>query len=118
MELDADGNPNGIFREQASKIYDNLIPDPFLVPATREKCMKKGLALASSLGVTMMHTYAAEIWHYDEDFADYVARSDRGELPVRMAVCLDYMFDPENLTPEQRNDPLSCRTYGQLQEFL
>lgn len=47
--------------------------------------MKKGLALASSLGVTMMHTYAAEIWHYDEDFADYVARSDRGELPVRMA---------------------------------
>ena len=75
VELDADGNPNGIFREQASKIYDNLIPDPFLVPATREKCMKKGLALASSLGVTMMHTYAAAIWHYDEDFADYVARS-------------------------------------------
>ena len=54
VELDADGRPNGIFREQASKIYDNLIPDPFLVPATREKCMKKGLALASSLGVTMM----------------------------------------------------------------
>ena len=33
VELDADGNPNGIFREQASKIYDNLIPDPFLVPS-------------------------------------------------------------------------------------
>ena len=42
VELDADGRPNGIFREQASKIYDNLIPDPFLVPTTREKCMKKG----------------------------------------------------------------------------
>ena len=91
VELDADGNPNGIFREQASKIYDNLIPDPFLVPATREKCMKKGLALASSLGVTMMHTYAAEIWHYDEDFADYVARSDRGERrcvwPCAWTIC-------------------------------
>lgn len=117
VELDADGNPNGIFREQASKIYDNLIPDPFLVPATREKCMKKGLALASSLGVTMMHTYAAEIWHYDEDFADYVARSDRGELPVRMAVCLDYMFDPENLTPEQRNDPYRAARMGSFKSF-
>lgn len=63
--------------------------------------MKKGLALASSLGVTMMHTYAAAIWHYDEDFADYVARSDRGELPVRMSVCLDYLFEPEHLTAEQ-----------------
>lgn len=117
VELDADGNPNGIFREQASKIYDNLIPDPFLVPATREKCMKKGLALASSLGVTMMHTYAAEIWHYDEDFADYVARSDRSELPVRMAVCLDYMFDPENLTPEQRNDPYRAARMGSFKSF-
>ena len=89
VELDADGNPNGIFREQASKIYDNLIPDPFLVPATREKCMKKGLALASS----------------------------RGELPVRMAVCLDYMFDPENLTPEQRNDPYRAARMGSFKSF-
>lgn len=112
VELDADGNPNGIFREQASKIYDNLIPDPFLVPATREKCMRKGLALASSLGVTMMHTYAAAIWHYDEDFADYVARSNRGELPVRMFVCLDYMFDPEHLTAEQRSDPYRAARMG------
>ena len=112
VELDSDGNPNGIFREQASKIYDNLIPDPFLVPATREKCMRKGLALASSLGVTMMHTYAAAIWHYDEDFADYEARSNRGELPVRMFVCLDYMFDPEHLTAEQRSDPYRAARMG------
>ena len=48
-------------------------------------------------------------------FADYVARSDRGELPVRMAVCLDYMFDPENLTPEQRSDPSPRRADGRLQ---
>ena len=117
VELDADGRPNGIFREQASKIYDNLIPDPFLVPTTREKCMKKGLALASSLGVTMMHTYAAAIWHYDEDFADYVARSDRGELPVRMSVCLDYMFDPEHLTAEQRSDPYRAARMGSFKSF-
>lgn len=105
------------FREQASKIYDNLIPDPFLVPATREKCMKKGLALASSLGVTMMHTYAAAIWHYDEDFADYVARSDRGELPVRMSVCLDYLFEPEHLTAEQRSDPYRAARMGSFKSF-
>ena len=65
--------------------------------------MKKGLALASSLGVTMMHTYAAEIWHYGEDFADYVSYSDRGELPSTYGRVPGHMFDPENLTPEQRN---------------
>ena len=65
----------------------------------------------------MMHTYAAAIWHYDEDFADYVARSNRGELPVRMFVCLDYMFDPEHLTAEQRSDPYRAARMGSFKSF-
>ena len=44
--LDEDGMPNGIFREQASKIYDELIPDPFLIPENKKKYMKKGFDLA------------------------------------------------------------------------
>lgn len=47
-----------------------------------------------------------------------MARSDRGELPVRMSVCLDYMFDPEHLTAEQRSDPYRARADGKLQELL
>lgn len=117
VELDEQGMPNGIFREQASKIYDNLIPDPFLVPATREKCMKKGFDLASSLGVTMMHTYAAEIWRYDEDFDDYVARNQRGELPVRMSVCLDRMFEKPMTGPREHNDPFRAAQMGSFKSF-
>lgn len=117
VELDEDGMPNGIFREQASKIYDNLIPDPFLVPATRDKCMKKGLDLASSLGVTMMHTYAAEIWHYDEDFDDYVARNQRDELPVRMTVCLDQMFDKPVTNQQDHNNPFRAAQMGSFKSF-
>lgn len=117
VELDEDGMPNGIFREQASKIYDNLIPDPFLVPATRDKCMKKGLELASSLGVTMMHTYAAEIWHYDEDFDDYVARNQRDELPVRMTVCLDQMFDKPVTNQQDHNNPFRAAQMGSFKSF-
>ena len=117
VELDEDGMPNGIFREQASKIYDSLIPDPFLVPATRDKCMKKGFELASSLGVTMMHTYAAEIWHYDEDFDDYVARNQRGELPVRMSVCLDRMFEAPQVSEQEKNDPFRAAQMGSFKSF-
>lgn len=117
VELDKDGEPTGIFREQASKIYDNLIPDPFLVPDTREACMKKGLELAAGYGLTMMHTYAAEIWHYDEDFEDYAARSKRGELPVRMTVCLDYMFEKPKITEKERNDPYCTAHLGSFKSF-
>lgn len=34
-----------------------------------------------------------------------------------MAVCLDYMFDPENLTPEQRNDPYRAARMGSFKSF-
>ncbi len=34
--------------------------------------MKKGFDLAVQYGLTMMHTYAAEIWKYSEDINDYI----------------------------------------------
>ena len=35
VELEADGHPNGILREQATKIFDDLIPDPTKIPEVK-----------------------------------------------------------------------------------
>ncbi|MBO5666957.1 MAG: amidohydrolase family protein, partial [Firmicutes bacterium] len=105
VELDEEGMPNGIFREQASKVYDEMVPDPLTDPAVKKELMVKALKDVSSKGVTMLHTYAAEIWKYTEDFDDYQALDDEGLLPVRMTICLDELFDKPELTEEQKADP-------------
>lgn len=88
MELDEDGEPNGILREQATKIFDELIPDPAKIPAVKEKIMKQALAEATSQGLTTIHTYAAEIWKYTEDPEDYLRLDRKGELPLRVVIYL------------------------------
>ena len=105
VELEEDGMPNGIMREQASKVYDELVPDPLVDPAVKKDLMVKALKDVSSKGVTMLHTYAAEIWKYTEDFDDYQALDDEGLLPVRMTICLDELFEKPELTAEQLADP-------------
>ena len=117
VELDENGMPNGIFREQASKIYDELIPDPFLIPENKKKYMKKGFDLAVSYGLTMMHTYAAEIWKYSEDYNDYLEMNRKGKLPVRMTICLDYFYDKPFVTKEEREDPFRAVQYGTFKIF-
>lgn len=117
VELDADGMPNGIMREQASKIYDELIPDPLKDPAVKKELMVKALKDVSSKGVTMLHTYAAEIWKYTEDFDDYKALDDEGLLPVRMTICLDEMFDRPVLTEAEKSDPYRKVQMGTFKIF-
>ena len=115
--LDDDGMPNGIFREKASKIYDELIPDPFLIPENKKKYMKQGFDLAAQYGLTMMHTYAAEIWKYSEDINDYIELNRKGELPVRMTVCLDYFYDKPFVTKAEREDPFRAAQFGTFKIF-
>ena len=117
VELDEDGMPNGIMREQSSKIFDDIIPDPFLIPENKEKYMLKGLEQAASFGLTMMHTYAAAIWKYDEDVEDYLAFMRKGQLPLRMTVCLDYMFDRPYVPEKQRQDPENLVQLGTFKSF-
>lgn len=117
VELDEEGMPNGIFREQASRIYDELIPDPFLIPENKKKYMKKGFELASQFGVTMMHTYAAEIWKYSEDINDYLELNRKGELPVRMTICLDQLYNKPFVTKEEREDPFRAVQFGTFKIF-
>ena len=56
VELDENGDPNGVIREQASKIFDDIVPDPLTDKTVREQTMEKTFKHVSSVGVTMMDT--------------------------------------------------------------
>lgn len=112
VELDEDGNPNGILREQATKIFDELIPDPAKVPEIKEKIMKDALAETASQGITTVHTYAADIWKYTEDPEDYLALDRKGELPLRVVIYLDTLYNKPFVTEKEMNDPFRKVCYG------
>ena len=112
MELDEDGEPNGILREQATKIFDELIPDPAKIPTVKEKIMKQALAEATSQGLTTIHTYAAEIWKYTENPEDYLRLDRKGELPLRVVIYLDTLYQKPYLTRREMADPYRKVGYG------
>ena len=64
-----------------------------------------------------MHTYAAEIWKYSEDINDYIELNRKGELPVRMTVCLDYFYDKPFVTKAEREDPFRAAQFGTFKIF-
>lgn len=117
VELDDDGLPNGIFREQASRIFDEIIPDPMQKPENKTRYVKKGLETAASCGLTMMHTYAADIWKYIEDYDGYRELNRKGELPVRMTIYLDKPFEKPVVTEQERQDPYRAVQYGGYKLF-
>ena len=118
MELEEDGTPNGVFREQASKLFDDVIPDPLLDPDNRRILMIKVFDQISSYGVTMMHTYAAKIWNFAESTQIYEELDEEGLLPARMSICLDEPFEPQTLTEAERNDPFRKVQYGSFKIFV
>ncbi|HRV33678.1 MAG TPA: amidohydrolase, partial [Anaerovoracaceae bacterium] len=117
VELNEDGSPNGIFREQASKIFDDIVPDPLLDKEIKATLMSQVLKEASALGITMFHTYAAAIWNFSEDLETYRELDEKGLLPVRMSICLDEMFENPELTAEEKNDPYRKVQYGTFKIF-
>lgn len=117
VELNADGVPNGVLREQATKIFDDLIPDPAKIPEIKEKIMKEALLEASSVGLTTIHTYAADIWKYTEDFSDYQQFDRSGELPLRVVIYLDTLYKKPYLTRKEMTSPYHKVTYGGYKIF-
>ena len=108
VEREADGYPNGILREQLTKVFDELIPDPMNDPAVKKEIMVRQLKDMASRGMTMMHTYAADIWKYVEDVKVYEELDREGLLPLRVAVYLDKLEKLEGAafaTEAQRADP-------------
>ena len=105
VELAKDGMPNGILREQSTKVFDDILPDPLKDIEVQKKIMQDVLNDMSSKGITTIHTYAAKIWQYNEDINIYKNFEKEGKLPLRVTVCIDELFEPEILTKEKLNNP-------------
>ena len=105
VELDKDGMPNGILREQSTKVFDDILPDPLKDIEVQKKIMQDVLNDMSSKGITTIHTYAAKIWQYNEDINIYKNFEKEEKLPLRVTVCIDELFEPEILTEEKLNNP-------------
>ena len=105
VELDKDGMPNGILREQSTKVFDDILPDPLKNIEVQKRTMQDVLNDMSSKGITTIHTYAAKIWQYNEDINIYKNFEKEGKLPLRVTVCIDELFEPEILTKEKLNNP-------------
>lgn len=105
VELDKNGMPNGILREQSTKVFDDILPDPLKNIEVQKRIMQDVLNDMSSKGITTIHTYAAKIWQYNEDINIYKNFEKEGKLPLRVTVCIDELFEPEILTKEKLNNP-------------
>ena len=105
VELDKNRMPNGILREQSTKVFDDILPDPLKDKEVQKKIMQDVLNDMSSKGITTIHTYAAKIWQYNEDINIYKNFEKEGKLPLRVTVCIDELFEPEILTKEKLNNP-------------
>lgn len=105
VELDNNGMPNGILREQSTKVFDDILPDPLKDINTQRKIMQDVLKDMSSKGITTIHTYAAKIWQYNENIDIYKNFEKENKLALRVTVCIDELFEPEILTEEKLNNP-------------
>ncbi|HKK96497.1 MAG TPA: amidohydrolase [Anaerovoracaceae bacterium] len=102
VEVEEDGTPNGVLREQCTQVIDNVIKDPLKDPSVKEKVMLEVFKDMTEKGITTIHTYSAKIWNYEESIETYKDLEKRGILPVRVTVCLDELFE----TPKGiNNDP-------------
>lgn len=117
VELEKDGMPNGVFREQASKVYDEMMPTFDDDPEAKHKFMLQCLKEASKDGLTMLHTYAAEIWKYTEHFEDYQKLDREGKLPLRVSIYIDNLYNKPYITKKEMADPYRKVQYGGYKIF-
>lgn len=107
--------PNGIFREGATAIFDAIVPDPLADPVKRRRNMKETFYEMVSLGLTSVHTYAAKIWNYEEAPETYLELEETGDLPLRVVVSLDELFEPEE--KPVKKDPYNKVRMGSYKLF-
>lgn len=105
VELDEQGFPTGLLREQSTKVFDEIIPDPLRDENYKKKMMLDVMRDMSSKGITTIHTYAAKIWRYNEDVEVYRNFDREGLLPLRVTVCMDEFFDTEDLDEASLHNP-------------
>lgn len=104
IEVDEGGNLTGIFRETATGVFDDIVPDPLQDPERKRAIMAQVLKHMASRGITSIHTFAAHIWNYYEDLETYQRLQADGLLPLRVQISLDTFFQP---SPEEvRRNPM------------
>lgn len=117
IELDDDGYPTGILREQTTKIFDDILPNPLENNKIRDEIFQAALSDMSSKGITTIHTYAAQIWQYNEDINIYRNFEKQNKLPLRVTVCLDNYFEQEKISPTEFKNPYRLTQYGAFKIF-
>lgn len=117
VEMDSEGMPNGILREQSTKVFDDILPDPLRDPDMQKKILQEVMNHMVSKGITTIHTYAAKIWQYNEDIDIYRAFEEKGELPLRVTVCIDDLFEPEKISEDMHLDPYRKTQLGAYKIF-
>ncbi len=95
--------------EASKEDHDELIPDPFLIPENKKKYMKKGFDLAVQYGDHDAHS--AEDLEIFGGIDYRIELTEKGELPVRMTVCLDYFYDKPFVTKAEREDPFRAAQF-------
>lgn len=117
IELDEDGYPTGILREQTTKIFDDILPNPLENEKTRDEIFQSALSDMASKGITTIHTYAAKIWQYNEDINIYRNFEKENKLPLRVTVCVDDYFEQEEITEDDMKNPHRLTQYGAFKVF-
>ena len=56
VELDEEGMPNGILREQSTKVFDDILPDALQNKDLQRKILSEVMSDMSSKGITTIHT--------------------------------------------------------------
>lgn len=88
IELNAAGRPTGILRDNASELYDAVIPPPTL--EERIESARHGLLAMAELGYTAIHDAGVR----REVLDAYTALADRGRLPIRVYAMLSIADEP------------------------
>ena len=108
IEREPSGAPSGTLRESASRLVSRQLP-PY-TQAELEAGARRGLALASSLGITSVQEASAD----SGALAAYASLSRRGELPTRVVASL-YVDPSEGAAQVARLESLRARfTMGRL----
>lgn len=118
IELEKDGAMNGIFREESTAIFDEIVPNPLSDPMERKRILLSVMGDMVSKGITAVHTYAAKIWNYEENLESYQELDKNGELPIRVVVSLDELFEVDATDGNPgRKDPYHKAKYGSYKLF-
>jgi predicted amidohydrolase YtcJ len=88
IELDAAGLPTGILRDNASELYDGVIPPQ--TPEERVESARRGLQAMAELGYTAIHDAGVR----REVLDAYTVLADQGRLPVRVYAMLSIGDEP------------------------